>query len=87
MPQTFALGSRNSAVPILPLHRGPAGSSLWQRLGGLFRRGNARLQTIRQLNALSDEMLRDIGVDRYDIEGSVDKLIVNSGKKIGGPPR
>jgi uncharacterized protein YjiS (DUF1127 family) len=87
MPQTFTLGSRNSAVPILPLHRAPAGSSLWQRLGGLFRRGNARLQTIRQLNALSDEMLRDIGVDRYDIEGSVDNLIVNSGKQIGGPPR
>jgi uncharacterized protein YjiS (DUF1127 family) len=78
MTQTVTLGSRNAAVPILTLHRSPAEASLWQRLANLFRRGNERLQTIRQLNALSDEMLRDIGVDRFDIEGSVDTLIQKS---------
>ena len=78
MPQTFALGSRNSAVPILPLHRAPAGPSLWQRFTGLFQHNNERLQTIRQLNALSDEMLRDIGVERQDIERSVDAMLARS---------
>jgi len=75
MTQTFILGRRDAAVPILPLHRSPDQISLWQRLAQLFHRGNERLQTIRQLNGLSDELLRDIGVDRFDIEGSVDALI------------
>jgi uncharacterized protein YjiS (DUF1127 family) len=75
MTHSATLGSRNAAVPILTLHRSPAEASLWQRLARLVHRGNNRLQTIRQLNSLSDEMLRDIGVDRFDIEGSVDALI------------
>jgi uncharacterized protein YjiS (DUF1127 family) len=75
MNHTVALGSRNAAVPVLPLHRAPVEASLWQRLAGLFRRGSERLQTIRQLRGLSDEMLLDIGVDRFDIEGSVDQLL------------
>ncbi len=75
MNHTAALGSRNAAVPVLPLHRAPAEAGLWQRLADLFRRGNERLQTVRQLKGLSDEMLRDIGVDRFDIEGSVDQLL------------
>lgn len=78
MTQTVTLGSRNATVPILTLHRSPAEASLWQRLARLFQRSNERLQTIRQLNALSDEMLRDIGVDRFDIEDSVDTLIQKS---------
>ncbi len=78
MNHTATLGSRNAAVPVLPLHRAPAEASLWQRLATLFRRGNERLQTIRQLRGLSDEMLRDIGVDRFDIEGSVDQLLDRS---------
>ena len=75
MNHTAALGSRNATVPVLPLHRAPVEASLWQRLASLFRRGNDRLQTIRQLKGLSDDMLRDIGVDRFDIEGSVDQLL------------
>jgi uncharacterized protein YjiS (DUF1127 family) len=76
MNQTFTLGRRDASVPILPLHRSsPSEISLWQRLARLFHRGNDRVQTIRQLNRLSDELLRDIGVDRFDIEGSVDALI------------
>ena len=85
MNHTATLGSRNAAVPVLPLHRAPAGTGLWQRLAGLFRRGNERLQTIRQLNGLSDELLRDIGVDRNDIEGSVDALLANH--ETGRNPR
>ena len=87
MTQTFTLGSRNAAVPILPLHRSPAGPSLWQRLVGLVRRGNGRLQTIRQLNALSDEMLRDIGVERADIEHSVDAMLGISNEDTSRTPR
>jgi len=78
MNHTVALGSRNATVPVLPLHRAPAQAGLLQRLAGLFRRGNERLQTVRQLRSLSDEMLRDIGVDRFDIEGSVDQLLDRS---------
>lgn len=87
MTQTFALGSRNAAVPILPLHRAPSSPSLWERLAGLVRRSNGRLQTIRQLSALSDEMLRDIGVERADIEGSVDAILGASNKDTSRTPR
>jgi uncharacterized protein YjiS (DUF1127 family) len=81
MNQTFTLGRRDAAVPILPLHRSPDQASLWRRLAQLFHRGNDRFQTVRQLNSLSDEMLRDIGVDRFDIEGSVDALIDKSDRE------
>jgi len=87
MNNTVTLGNRNAAVPILPLHRAPAEAGLWHRLVALFRRGNDRLQTIRELNGLSDELLRDIGVDRYDIEGSVDTLLANSRSETGRDPR
>ncbi|HEY2890813.1 MAG TPA: DUF1127 domain-containing protein [Dongiaceae bacterium] len=81
MNQTFTLGRRDAAVPILPLHRSPDQAGLWQRLARLFHRGADRFQTIRQLNSLSDELLRDIGVDRFDIEGSVDALIDKSDRE------
>ena len=84
MNQSITLGSRSAAVT-LPLHRTPA--TLWQRLANLFRRSSDRLQTIRQLNALSDEMLRDIGVDRMDIEGSVDALIAITDEEARRIPR
>ena len=87
MNNIVSLGSRNAAVPVLPLHRAPADASLWRRIAGLFRHGNERLQTIRQLNGLSDELLRDIGVDRHDIEGSVDALLANPGNETGRDPR
>jgi uncharacterized protein YjiS (DUF1127 family) len=93
MTQTFTLGSRHAAVPILPLHRSPAlnrspeGPSLLARLAQLFHRGTDRLQTIRQLNGLSDELLRDIGVDRFDIEGSVDALIEKTDQEARRIPR
>jgi uncharacterized protein YjiS (DUF1127 family) len=81
MNQTSTLGRRDAAVPILPLHRSPDQASLWRRLAQLFHRGSDRLQTVRQLNSLSDELLRDIGVDRFDIEGSVDALIDKSDRE------
>ena len=84
---TFTLGRRDAAVPILPLHRSPDGASMFQRLAKLFHRGNDRFQTIRQLNRLSDELLRDIGVDRFDIEGSVDALIEKSDLETRRIPR
>jgi uncharacterized protein YjiS (DUF1127 family) len=87
MNQTFTLGRRDSVVPILPLHRSPTEASLWQRLAKLFRSGNERLQTISQLNRLSDEQLRDIGVDRFDIESSVDALIANRDQEARRIPR
>src|SRR5258706_6247142 len=36
MNQTFTLGRRDAAVPILPLHRSPDQAGLWQRLARLF---------------------------------------------------
>ena len=84
MNQTATLGSRSTAT--LTLHRAPE-ATVWQRLASLFRRSSDRLHTIRQLNALSDEMLRDIGVDRLDIEGSVDALITKSDEESRRIPR
>jgi len=77
MPQTLTFG-RNRA-------RSADGPSLWRRFAGLFQRGSERLQTIRELHGLSDEMLRDIGVDRDDIERSVDALLAS--KESGPTPR
>ena len=71
MAQTLTFG-RNRA----------SSTTLWRRFAGLFRRSNERLQTIRELHGLSDEMLRDIGVDRDNIESSVDAILAN---KESGP--
>ena len=84
MNHSITLGSRSAAVTTLP--RIPE-AGIWQRLAGLFRRSSDRLQTIRQLHGLSDEMLRDIGVDRLDIEGSVDALIAKSDEEARRIPR
>jgi uncharacterized protein YjiS (DUF1127 family) len=80
MAQTLTFG-RNRASST----RQPASRSLWQRFAGLFQRSNERLQTIRELHGLSDEMLRDIGVDRDDIERSVDAMLAS--KESGPTPR
>jgi uncharacterized protein YjiS (DUF1127 family) len=81
MAQTLTFG-RNRASSNT---RQPASRSLWQRFAGLFQRSNERLQTIRELHGLSDEMLRDIGVDRDDIERSVDAMLAS--KENGPTPR
>lgn len=84
MTHSITLGSRNAPATTLP--RTPEAGIL-HRLAGLFRRSSDRLQTIRQLHSLSDEMLRDIGVDRLDIEGSVDALIAKSDVEARRIPR
>ena len=84
MNQSITLGSRNAAVTTFS--RAPEAGIL-RRLAGLFRRSSDRFQTIRQLHGLSDEMLRDIGVDRLDIEGSVDALIAKSDEEARRIPR
>ncbi len=83
MTQTLSFGRNAPATS----HSGPAAPSLWQRLAGLFRRSNERLQTIRELHGLSDEMLRDIGVDRDAIEQSVDALLAVSSVETNRTPR
>ena len=84
MNQSITLGTSNAAVTTFS--RAPEAGIL-HRLAGLFRRSSDRFQTIRQLNGLSDEMLRDIGVDRLDIEGSVDALIAKSDEEARRIPR
>ena len=84
MNHSITLGSPSAGVTTLP--RTPE-AGIWRRLAGLFRRSSDRLQTIRQLHGLSDEMLRDIGVDRLDIEGSVDALIAKSDEEARRIPR
>ncbi len=74
MTQTLAFGHGVAAGT----RKHQAARSIWRRFTGLFQRNNERLQTIRQLNAMSDEMLRDIGVEREDIERSVDAMLAKS---------
>jgi uncharacterized protein YjiS (DUF1127 family) len=83
MTQTLAFG--RSVAAQAP--RRQAAPSLWQRFTALFQNSNERLQTIRQLNALSDEMLRDIGVERQDIEHSVDVMLAQSSDETSRTPR
>ena len=88
MPRTLTFGRIVASSARDTLHRGrTAGPSLWQRFTGLFQRGNERLHTIRELHALSDEMLRDIGVERDDIERSVDALLAASSEETSRTPR
>ena len=84
MNQTVTLGH---SATVSALRSRVSEANFWERLTGLFRRSSDRLQTIRQLNALSDEMLRDIGVDRLDIEGSVDALIAKTDVEARRIPR
>jgi uncharacterized protein YjiS (DUF1127 family) len=86
MTQTLSFG-RNTAPAPQTLHLRQTAPSLRQRLAGLFRHSNERLQTIRELHGLSDEMLRDIGVERDDIEQSVDALLAVSSVETNRTPR
>lgn len=45
--------------------------SAWQRLAGWLSRQRSRRQTVRELSALSDEMLADIGIARGEIPAVV----------------
>ena len=83
MTQILAFG--RGAAAQAPGHQ--AAPSLWQRFTALFHSSNERLQTIHQLNALSDEMLRDIGVEREDIERSVDVMLAQSSGETSRTPR
>ena len=83
MTQTLAFGRSLASSA----SRSRTAPTLWQRLTALFQRSNERLQTIRQLNALSDEMLRDIGVGREDIERAVDAMLANSNEGTSRLPR
>ena len=88
MPQTLAFGRRATSNASDKLHLGQAGGpSLWQRFAALFQRSNERLQTIRELHGLSDAMLRDIGVERDDIERSVDAMLATSNEETSRTPR
>jgi uncharacterized protein YjiS (DUF1127 family) len=87
MPQTLTFGRNVAAGAVQKLHRGQAAPSLWQRFTGLFQRSNERLHTIRELHALSDEMLRDIGVERDDIERSVDAMLAAASEEPSRAPR
>ena len=87
MTQILSFGRATPADAANTLDSGHAAPSLWQRLAGLFHRSNERLQTIRELHGLSDEMLRDIGVDRDDIEQSVDTLLAVSSPETNRTPR
>jgi uncharacterized protein YjiS (DUF1127 family) len=83
MTQTLSFG-RGVTTQAPRLQAAP---SLWQRFTALFQNSNERLQTIRELNALSDEMLRDIGVERQDIERSVDVMLAQSSGETSRTPR
>lgn len=45
----------------------PRGESVWQQLGAWLGREHRRRRTIRELSAMSDEMLADVGISRADI--------------------
>ena len=49
--------------------------SLWQRLGAWLKRERARRLTIRELSAISDAMLADIGISRGDIPAVAAALV------------
>jgi uncharacterized protein YjiS (DUF1127 family) len=70
MSQTLTFDRNSTATSHSRLDR----PTLWSRLTGLFQRNTERLATIRELQSLNDQMLRDIGVDRDNIEASVDAL-------------
>jgi uncharacterized protein YjiS (DUF1127 family) len=87
MTQTIFFGRNATAGASETSRPSQATPSLWQRVASLFRRNNDRLQTIRELHGLSDEMLRDIGIDRDDIEQSVGALLAGSRLDTNRIPR
>jgi uncharacterized protein YjiS (DUF1127 family) len=86
MPQTLAFDcntpiTRDGARPA-----GKAGASLLHRLSEFLWRSGERLQTVRELNSLSDRMLQDIGIQRPNIERAVDELLTRSRVSAGRLP-
>jgi uncharacterized protein YjiS (DUF1127 family) len=45
----------------------PAAESVWQKVGNWLRLERRRRQTVRELSAMPDEILADIGIARADI--------------------
>jgi len=87
MPQTLTFGRNTASNASDKQHQGQATApSLWQRLAGLFQSSNERLETIRELQGLNDEMLRDIGIDRDDIERAVDAMLATSSETTNRTP-
>jgi len=52
------------------------GESVWQKAGTWLSREHRRRQTIRELSAMSDEMLADVGIARADIPAIAADLFV-----------
>jgi uncharacterized protein YjiS (DUF1127 family) len=52
------------------------GESVWQKIGAWLSREHRRRQTIRELSAMSDEMLADVGIARADIPAIAAALFV-----------
>lgn len=53
--------------------------SAWSKLAARLRREVARRRTVRELSAMSDEMLADIGIDRADIPAVAAALAADQG--------
>lgn len=65
----------------------PEEPSVWQRIGAWIARERRRRATVRELSAMPDELLADIGIERAEIPAVADALV--SGKPVetvaGGP--
>lgn len=49
--------------------------SVWQRLGAWIARERRRRATVRELSAMSDELLADVGIERAEIPAVADALV------------
>jgi len=52
-----------------------ASESVWQRLGAWIARERRRRATVRELSAMSDELLADVGIERAEIAAVADALV------------
>lgn len=57
-----------NAANVVPLSRAPVAPAPWRRAWRALKRWHDRRQAVRELSALSDHQLHDIGVNRADIE-------------------
>lgn len=54
--------------------------SVWQRLGAWIARERRRRETVRELSAMSDALLADVGIERAEIAAVADALV--AGKPV-----
>lgn len=54
--------------------------SVWQRLGAWVARERRRRETVRELSAMSDALLADVGIERAEIAAVADALV--AGKPV-----